>query len=141
MDEANETIIEGQQALYRAPENFCRAIFLQIAARTSRARAGRPGREVAKFFSSQAERALGSESGFGLWDCLPEGPEFGDASKRGLLLAAAREIVASLKVAHESPENWNACPRWGEWGVVKASELLEFLEREAGHSNGDHPEP
>ncbi len=131
MDETNETIIEGRQGRYRAPENFCRAIFLQVATRTSRTRAGRVGREVAKFFSSQAERAFSSQSGFRLWACSPEGPGFGDASKRDLLLTTVREIVAALEFAEESPENWNACPRWSEWGVVKARELLGFLEREA----------
>ena len=134
MDEANETGIEGRQGCYRAPENFCRAIFLQIAARASRARAGRAGREVAKLFSSQAERALDSQSGFGLWASFPEGPGFEDVNRRDLLLTTVREIVASLEVAHESPENWNACPRWSQWGVAQARELLAFLEREAAAS-------
>ena len=134
MDEANETIINARQGRYQAPENFCRAIFLQIAARASRARAGRPGRELAKFFSSQAERALDSQAGFDLWQDFPEGAGLGDRAKRDLLVATVKEIVASLEVAHETPENWNACSRWGEWGVVKARELLAFVESEAARS-------
>lgn len=135
MNEANDTIIEGRKRSYRAPENFCRATFLQIAARVSRMRAGRPGKELARFFSSQAERALNGEAGFGLWEGFPEGPGFGDSAKRGLLLETVGEIVASLEVAHETPEDWNACRLWSEWGVVKARSLLKFLEREARHDH------
>ena len=131
MDEANDTLIDGRQASYRAPENFCRAIFLQIAARSARKGTGRPGRELAKFFSAQAERAMDSEAGFGLWEDFPCGLGFGDEAKRELLFEAMRQIVAELEVAHEAPEEWNACHRWSEWGVAKARELLAFLEGEA----------
>jgi len=131
MDEANATIIEGRVGRYEAPENFCRAIFLQVAVRVSRMRARRPGRELARFFAAQAEAALGSRAGFDLWSDSPDGPGFSDAGKRDVLLSAMREIVASLEVAGDTPEDWNACPRWGEWGVVKAREMLAFLENEA----------
>ena len=131
MDETKETIISGRAGQFRAPANFCRAVFLQIAARVSHMRAGRQGRELAKFFSTQAELALEGEAAFALWSSFSEGPGLADSAKRDLLLAAVREIVAALEAAHETPEDWNACPRWSEWGVVKARELLRFLEGEA----------
>ncbi len=131
MDETNDTTIAGRRGEYCAPENFCRAVFLQIAARITRKRAGRAGRELGKFFSSQADAAFESRAGFALWDHFPDGPEFGDSVRRELLLAAVQEIVGALEVAHEAPESWNTCPRWSEWGVAKARELLAFLRREA----------
>ena len=55
MDERHDTVIVGRRDRYTAPENFCRAIFLQIAARVRRHARGRRAKRLARFFSTQAE--------------------------------------------------------------------------------------
>lgn len=120
----------GPCRLFAAPENWCRAIFLQLAIRVKRRRAGLEGRELSRFFAEQAEAAYDGAAGFPLYAAHPLGADFGQALKRQLLVDAAREVVESIKASAVAPENWNACPRWRDWGIVKAREWVAFLEAE-----------
>lgn len=131
MNERNDAVIGGRNACYRAPENFCRAIFLQLAKRIQRRRTGDASRILSRFFAHQAESAFNSTAGFALWDDPPAGPGFGDPARRALLIRAMRDVVASIEASATAPENWNACDRWRDWGIVKARELLAFFEAEA----------
>lgn len=135
MDERHDTIITGRTGDYRAPETFCRAIFLQLAARLAKRSQGRPSKELAKFLSAQAEAALNGNAGFDLLSAWPDGPDFGEPTRRQLLLDAFDEIVDSIAASEENPEDWNACSRWREWGIVKAREWQAFLRAEAANAS------
>jgi hypothetical protein len=131
MDEHGECVVMGRLGEYRSPANFCRAVYLQIAARIARFAPGeRAAKEVAKFFSGQAEGASGEQAVLHLWTPYPEGAGFASEERRALLLRAVEEVVASIEASNEAPENWNECPRWREWGIVKAKELRDFLRAE-----------
>lgn len=144
MNEEHPVIIQGKNAAYAAPENFCRAIFLQLAVRVQRQRSGVNGRQLSRFFARQAEAAFAGAGGFELWksdEC-----DFANAQKRDLMLRAMKEVVESIHASAVAPENWNACPRWRDWGIVKARELLTFLVNESGpivppQPGSWHPDP
>jgi len=131
LNEQHHTVISGQFGEYSAPENFCRAIFLQFAIRIKRRRAGNAGRQLARFFANRAEGAFEGDGHFDLYAAPPEGADFADEQHRQLVLSAMQEIVQSIEDSAVQAESWNACPRWREWGIVKAREMLAFLEREA----------